>query len=46
VAVGGIALAPAAAVLAAGADCVAVSEALFGRADPADEFRKWTAELK
>jgi len=45
VAVGGITLATAAAVLLAGADVVAVSEALFQVPDPAAEFRKWTAEL-
>jgi thiamine-phosphate pyrophosphorylase len=45
VGVAGITLATAAAVLAAGADIVAVSEALFRQADPAGEFRKWAAEL-
>ncbi len=41
----GITLGNAAAVLAAGANVVAVSEALFGHADPAAEYRKWVAEL-
>jgi thiamine-phosphate pyrophosphorylase len=45
VAVAGITLETAPAVLLAGADVVAVSEALFGRSDPAGEFRKWVAEL-
>jgi thiamine-phosphate pyrophosphorylase len=45
VAVAGITLETAPAVLLAGADVVAVSEALFGEADPAREFRKWAAEL-
>jgi thiamine-phosphate pyrophosphorylase len=45
VAVGGITLTTAAAVLAAGADSVAVSEALFRLTDPAAEFRKWLAAL-
>ena len=45
VAVAGITLETAAQVLLAGADVVAVSEALFGQADPAKEFRKWVAEL-
>jgi thiamine-phosphate pyrophosphorylase len=45
VGVAGITLATAAAVLAAGADMVAVSEALFRQADPAVEYRKWAAEL-
>ena len=45
VAVGGITLATAAAVLAAGADRVAVSEAIFRHTDPAGEFRRWMAEL-
>jgi len=45
VAVGGITLGTAAAVLAAGADVVAVSEALFRQPDPAAEFRRWVAEL-
>jgi thiamine-phosphate pyrophosphorylase len=45
VGVAGITLANAAAVLAAGASVVAVSEALFRQPDPAAEFRKWVAEL-
>ena len=45
VAAGGVTLANAAAVLEAGADVVAVSEALFRCADPAAEFRRWVAEL-
>jgi thiamine-phosphate pyrophosphorylase len=45
VGVAGISLGTAAAVLAAGADVVAVSEALFSQADPAGEYRKWAAEL-
>ncbi|MGD0735424.1 MAG: thiamine phosphate synthase [Terracidiphilus sp.] len=45
VAAGGVTLANAAAVLAAGADVVAVSEALFRNADPAGEFRRWMVEL-
>jgi thiamine-phosphate pyrophosphorylase len=45
VAVAGITLATAAAVLLAGADVVAVSEALFRQADPAGEYRKWAVEL-
>jgi thiamine-phosphate pyrophosphorylase len=45
VAVAGITLETAAQVLLAGADVVAVSEALFGQADPAKEFRKWVAEF-
>jgi thiamine-phosphate pyrophosphorylase len=45
VAVGGITLGTAAAVLAAGADVLAVSEALFRQPDPAAEYRKWVAEL-
>ena len=45
VAVAGITLETAAQVLLAGADVVAVSEALFGHADPAGEYRKWVAEL-
>jgi thiamine-phosphate pyrophosphorylase len=45
VAAAGITLATAAAVLMAGADVVAVSEALFHQPDPAAEFRRWTAEL-
>ena len=45
VAVGGITLGKAAEVLDAGADVVAVSEALFCQPDPADAFRRWVAEL-
>jgi len=45
VAVAGITLATAAAVLLAGADVVAVSEAIFHQPDPAAEFRRWVAEL-
>lgn len=45
VAVAGITLATAPAVLAAGASVVAVSEALFRSPDPAVEFRRWMAEL-
>jgi thiamine-phosphate pyrophosphorylase len=45
VAAAGITLATAAAVLAAGADVVAVSEAIFHQPDPAVEYRKWVAEL-
>jgi thiamine-phosphate pyrophosphorylase len=45
VAAGGVTLANATPVLAAGADVVAVSEALFRSADPAGEFRRWVAEL-
>ena len=46
VGVAGITLENAAAVLLAGADVVAVSEALFCHADPASEFRKWAVELR
>ena len=45
VAVAGITLDTAAAILAAGASVVAVSEALFHQPDPAAEFRRWMAEL-
>ena len=45
VAVAGITLDTAADVLAAGANVVAVSEALFHQPDPAAEFRRWMAEL-
>lgn len=45
VAVGGITLVTAPAVLAAGASTVAVSAAIFRTADPAAEFRRWMAEL-
>jgi thiamine-phosphate pyrophosphorylase len=44
-AAGGITLASAAEVLAAGASSVAVSAALFRAADPAAEFRRWIAAL-
>jgi thiamine-phosphate pyrophosphorylase len=46
VAVGGITRATAAQVILAGADVVAVSEGIFGQADPAAEFRLWKAELE
>jgi thiamine-phosphate pyrophosphorylase len=45
VAVAGITLETAPSVLLAGADVVAVSEALFRQTDPAGEYRKWAAEL-
>lgn len=45
VAVGGITRATAAKVILAGADVIAVSEGIFGRPDPAAEFRDWLAEL-
>jgi thiamine monophosphate synthase len=45
VAVGGVTLANAGAVLEAGANVVAVAGALFRNADPAGEFRRWVAEL-
>lgn len=45
VAVGGITLATAAEVLAAGATTIAVSAAIFRHANPAAEFRKWMEEL-
>jgi thiamine-phosphate pyrophosphorylase len=45
VAAAGITLSTAVAVLAAGADVVAVSEALFHQPDPAAEYRRWLAEL-
>jgi thiamine-phosphate pyrophosphorylase len=41
----GITLDTAPAVLAAGATTVAVSAAIFGVESPADEFRRWLAEL-
>jgi thiamine-phosphate pyrophosphorylase len=44
-AAGGITLATAAQVLAAGATSVAVSAALFRATDPAAEFRRWVAAL-
>lgn len=46
VAVGGITLATAAEVLAAGASTVAVSAAIFRAANPASEFRLWMAALE
>jgi thiamine-phosphate pyrophosphorylase len=45
VAVGGVTLANAAAVLKAGASVVAVAGALFRNVDPTGEFRRWVAEL-
>ena len=45
VAVGGVTLDTAPAVLAAGATTIAVSAALFRTADPAAEFRKWLQTL-
>ena len=45
VAAAGITLETAEAVLAAGADAVAVSAALFRHKDPAGEFRRWLASL-
>lgn len=45
VAVAGITLETAPAVLAAGASVVAVSEAIFHQPDPAAEFRRWMAVL-
>jgi len=45
VAAGGVTLERAREVLAAGANTVAVSEAIFRAADPAGEFRRWVAEL-
>lgn len=41
----GITLATATAVLAAGADSVAVSAAIFRASDPAAEFKRWMAAL-
>jgi thiamine-phosphate pyrophosphorylase len=46
VAVGGITRTTAAAVILAGADVVAVSEGIFGKSDPAAEFRAWMAEIE
>lgn len=46
VAVGGVALETAPAVLAAGATTVAVSAAIFRTDDPVAEFRRWMADLK
>ena len=45
VAAGGVTLTNAADVLKAGANVVAVSEALFRSGDPAGEFRRWMREL-
>jgi thiamine-phosphate pyrophosphorylase len=45
VGVAGITLETAAAVIEAGASLVAVSEAIFGAADPAAEVRRWMAAL-
>jgi len=45
VAVGGITLETAPAILAAGASVIAVAAAIFRSADPAAEFRWWKAEL-
>jgi thiamine-phosphate pyrophosphorylase len=46
VAVGGMTLDAALAVLAAGASTIAVAAAIFRSADPAAEFRRWKAELQ
>jgi thiamine-phosphate pyrophosphorylase len=46
VAVGGITLGTAQAVLAAGATTIAASAAIFRTDDPAAEFRRWMTELK
>jgi thiamine monophosphate synthase len=45
VAAGGVTLANAAAVLAAGASVLGVAGALFGNDDPAGEFGRWVKEL-
>jgi thiamine-phosphate pyrophosphorylase len=45
VAIGGITLERAAAVLAAGANVLAVAGGLFRQPDPAAEFRRWLVEL-
>ena len=45
VAVGGVTLETALLVLAAGADSVGVSAALFNQVDPAAEYRRWVAAL-
>jgi thiamine-phosphate pyrophosphorylase len=45
VAAGGITLATAPLLLAAGASAVAVSAAIFRAAHPADEFRRWVSEI-
>jgi thiamine-phosphate pyrophosphorylase len=44
-AAGGVTLATAPAILAAGASAVAVSAAIFRTPDPASEFRRWLQEL-
>jgi len=46
VAVGGMTFETAPAVLAAGANVIAVAAAIFRSADPAAEFRRWKAELQ
>lgn len=46
VAVGGITLATAPEILAAGASAIAVSAAIFRTADPAAEFRRWVAAVR
>ncbi len=46
VAVGGMTLETARAVLAAGASVVGVSAAIFRTGDPAQEFRRWVAALR
>ena len=46
VAVGGVTLESAPAVLAAGASVIAVAAAIFRSSDPAAEFRRWKAELQ
>ncbi len=45
VGVGGVTFETAAAILAAGASVIAVSAAIFRSADPAQEFRRWTAAI-
>ncbi len=45
VAAGGVTLEMAGEVLAAGANTVAVCEAIFGARDPAGEFRRWMVKL-
>jgi thiamine-phosphate pyrophosphorylase len=45
-AIGGITLATAPAIIEAGASLVAIAGGLFRHPDPADEFRRWAAELK
>ena len=45
VAVGGVTLETAPAILAAGASVIAVVGAIFRKADPAGEFRRWVAAL-